>query len=656
MITARKTTTWVLALGLLLVLCVLTIGKPASAADAAGDPSVLLGVQPVLVDGNPDCASLPDYILPGSPSDFKIEGAPTNKTYGEPGSFQVEITNADVKSFDWSSLTGVDAVIVKGGGNADAFVYNLTAEANKDTRLHAPLDDTGQYRDISHVNFCYDGEVVVPKPLTATKTANGSYERKITWDLTKTVDDNYHSGQAGDPFNSTWKVDATKNETPGNYKVTGDITIKNANGFPVDFSVTDELSDTTSASVDCDDQTSGNQATGTVPAKVGTTDGSATCTYSAAPLDKSATSNTADVTSLTDGVDGTSANADITWTENVKGDKEVTLADPRFSFTQLISDSTPKTFPEKFTCPTDPAKYTDGKYSFTEQNTATLTGENTNLSKDAEVKVDCVLPALTATKTAAGSYERKITWDLTKTVTPPGPFSGNAGDSFDANWDVNATKNVVEDNHKVTGNITISNPSAIDQKFSVTDVLDGTTSATVTCPSDTVLAGKSVVCSYSAAIAGAKENKATVTATGNKDVVATAAVSYTANVIGDETVTLADPRFSFTQLISGSTPKTFPEKFTCPTDPAKYTNFLYTQTFKNTATLKGNTTNLSRDATVTLNCKYPWRAETATGAGTVYPGTSNWFMYTAFTTNKVDLIAGQKYDAGDITMARSGAN
>jgi hypothetical protein len=47
--------------------------------------------------------------------------------------------------------------------------------------------------------------------------------------------------------------------------------------------------------------------------------------------------------------------------------------------------------------------------------------------------------------------------------------------------------------------------------------------------------------------------------------------------------------------------------------------------------------------------------ETATGRGTVYPNTSNWFMYTAYTTSKVDLVSGRDHkDVGDIFMSRSG--
>jgi hypothetical protein len=233
---ARKITTWVLALVLLLALCVLTIGKPASAQDTAGDPSGS-GVTPILVAGNPSCATLPDDLLPGSHFEFTINGAPTNGTHTDNNTgFQVTIANADKKFFDWSSLTGVDAVIVKGGDNADAFVYDLTAESNGDTLLHAQLADNGEYRDFSYVSFCWDDGSVVPKELTATKTATGSHDRTISWDLTKTVAPASHSGSAGETAGSSdWSVKATKNEILNNFKVTGNITINNPNGFPVDF-------------------------------------------------------------------------------------------------------------------------------------------------------------------------------------------------------------------------------------------------------------------------------------------------------------------------------------------------------------------------------------------------------------------------------------
>ena len=406
------------------------------------------------------------------------------------------------------------------------------------------------------------------------------------------------------------------------------------------------------ADVDCDPNTGGNQDSGKVLAN-----GSATCSYSASPSDKNATLNKADVTSNTAGVGGTSAEAAITWQEKAIGDESVTLTDDHLGILQVIDKTTPIEELEEFTCSSNPADYTDGKYSFTVPNTATLKGDKTDLSANAEVKVDCTLPALTAQKTANGSFDRKITWDLMKTVDPAS-HSGLAGDSFNSEWKVDATKSVVEDNYKVTGTITISNDAAIDQTFSVSDELDDGTAASVDCPSLTVPAGGSVECSYTASTKDATENTATVKAPGNQDVVATAPVSYTAQVDGDDKVTLADPRFSYTELISDSKTKTFPETFKCPTDRASYdANNMLTKTFKNTATLKGEKTDLSKDATVTLKCRYPWQSETATGNGMRYKGTSNWFMVTKYTTTTVppvNLIAGQQYDAGDITFTRNG--
>ncbi len=46
---------------------------------------------------------------------------------------------------------------------------------------------------------------------------------------------------------------------------------------------------------------------------------------------------------------------------------------------------------------------------------------------------------------------------------------------------------------------------------------------------------------------------------------------------------------------------------------------------------------------------------TATGYGIQWPGTNNWFMYTPYTTAKLDLVSGRKLkDVGDIFMSRSG--
>ena len=627
-------------------LALLTTAGTARAEDTGPD------VAPTPIGYNATCKDLLD-----DPDAFEIKiDPPRSGTYGP---ITVNFRNNGTV-VDFQSTVKVLSVFVKGGrgGGGNYYDYSSLGGSSGDTNL---IPNSQQSQQISHVSFCWNEEPPPPdQALQASKTAVATYDRKIEWSLKKTVDDASHSGKAGETAGtSNWKVEATKTETESNFEVTGVITITNPNDKAVDFDVYDTLNDGTAASVDCDKTKDGAQASGTVGPN-----SSVECPYTSLPTTKEGVNqNNVLVDSKTEGVPGTTALALFEWKANVTGDESVTLADDHLGYSQVINDSTTFTEPETFTCPSDPSKYTDGKYSFEVTNTATLTNVP---DASATVDVDCSLAALTATKTAAGTYDRKISWDLTKTVGPQSTFNGLAGDSFNANWYVAATKSAVDSNYKVTGDITVSNPAAIAQTFSVGDKLDDGTVASVDCDSVapgsqtsvTVAAGGTAKCLYTASptTKNATLNTATLSAPGNKDVTATAAVSFTPKVIGDASVTLADARFSYSQMISDSLQKTFPETFKCPTDRASYNSSnLYTTTFTNTATLKGVTTNLSKSASVTLNCRYPWQGETATGAGTRYPNTSNWFMYTAYTTNKVDLVAGRtNIDAGDIYMTRSG--
>ena len=121
---------------------------------------------------NPSCATLnaDNARFPTVTSNWgwKIEGSP-NGTYsitnadGEltggapstPGK-SVTISNSNGIYFDWSSTLGIDAVIVKGGPNSDAYVYD--PEDLADSKLHPPVNpNNGQYYGISHIEFCFDG-------------------------------------------------------------------------------------------------------------------------------------------------------------------------------------------------------------------------------------------------------------------------------------------------------------------------------------------------------------------------------------------------------------------------------------------------------------------------------------------------------------------
>jgi hypothetical protein len=150
------------------LLAIFTI-QPAFAVppgpDIPGDPSGN-GVQPYLVDDNPDCT---DLGLCGA--GFKPQPEPPGTgTYTFPDGVNTVTLVSDGYFFDWSSTIEICAVIVKGGDNADVFtVYPV--KSTSDTLVHAPYKADGTPRAISHIEFCYD-----PGPTTGrlevTKTVN----------------------------------------------------------------------------------------------------------------------------------------------------------------------------------------------------------------------------------------------------------------------------------------------------------------------------------------------------------------------------------------------------------------------------------------------------------------------------------------------------
>jgi hypothetical protein len=623
-----------------------------TAVDPSTGPS-FAHVAPKQFDGNLTCKNL---LLTDAAYEIKID-PPKSGSYGP---LTVTFSNAG-KTVGFTSTVAVMSVFVKGGTDGGNFYDYRTAGTKADQGLVLPTD-----QQISHVSFCWNDkkdvtdppttpdEEPAKRPLSVTNTATGTYTRTITWDLAKTVDVASHSGSAGvEAGKSTWTVTATKNDAAlSGFAVGGEIVVSNPNTTSVSFTVDDRLSDGTIASVTCPSTTVAGGAR-------------VACTYTASATSESVASSNALVTSTTEGVAGNGAMATIAWTENTSGAQSVTLADPtqgnvaEGGYSESISVNKTVKFEQTFACSANPSDYgSTGSFTSKVTNIATLkVGDaDVDLPKQAEVEVTCKLPALTASKSAAGSLDRTITWALTKTVNI-GSHSGLIGELAGTSiWTVAATKSVTESKHLVSGTITVKNPAAIAQTFSVSDVLSDKSPVDVNCPRYTLAAGDDVECSYSAAKSGITLNTATILAPGNAGVVATASVSYTATVRGDERMTLADPsQGGYSRVISDSQPVNFTQNFNCSADRKHYDkNGFFTATVTNIATLTGAAgPDLSANANVVVTCRNPWAEETATGAGKQYPGSSNWFMYTGYTTSKVDLIAGQHHDAGDIFMTRT---
>jgi hypothetical protein len=153
------------AAGLALSVLLMWLAGGASSSSAAH-------VTPVFVAGNPDCQDVRSGLLEAHRRDPVTAG--TVQFMDAAGNSQsITVSNiVDGRFFDWSSTLGIDVVIVKGGPNANAYVYDAdvdpAGESFGDTGLHAPINaNNDQPFGLSHISFCYDPDPPTP---TATNT------------------------------------------------------------------------------------------------------------------------------------------------------------------------------------------------------------------------------------------------------------------------------------------------------------------------------------------------------------------------------------------------------------------------------------------------------------------------------------------------------
>lgn len=169
----------------------------------------------------------------------KLDNAPTAGSYTvTDGVMTVQITNGTATTFNWTSNIPVDAVFVKSGINGHN-LYVYTSESTGDTGLSTPFVEN-KYQDISHINFCYDIELVV------SKTAATTFTRDYDWSIAKSVDTAVVTVADGGSAAVNYRVDVAKdNGTDSNWAVSGNITVTNphptiaASGISVDDQMTD---------------------------------------------------------------------------------------------------------------------------------------------------------------------------------------------------------------------------------------------------------------------------------------------------------------------------------------------------------------------------------------------------------------------------------
>jgi hypothetical protein len=103
-------------------------------------------VTPTLVADNPKCSDL-------NPAWSSVKADPPNDGVYTDGTLSANVSK-NAGAVDWSSNMPIDAVIIKGGDNANVYYY--TPNASSDTGLVTPTNPSnGQPYGLSHVDFCY---------------------------------------------------------------------------------------------------------------------------------------------------------------------------------------------------------------------------------------------------------------------------------------------------------------------------------------------------------------------------------------------------------------------------------------------------------------------------------------------------------------------
>ncbi len=325
------------------------------------------------------------------------------------------------------------------------------------------------------------------------------------------------------------------------------------------------------------------------------------CTYSKSLPDAATRTNTATVTLDYGGLFTGTASIDFSGVSpTVVGDDEVNVDDTNNAGDGgPFSDDTSYTYDRTFDC--SGITYTNGVGSLNYPNTATIT--ETGASDDAAVLVTCY--RLSVSKDATPSFTRTHTWTIDKSVTPAS-HSFFDGQSALSTYTITLDKTSIDSAWAVSGDITISNPAPMAATVSsLTDDISGLAGdPTPSCPSDTVPAEGSLVCTYSSSLpnADARTNTATATAYGVSYPSNAASIDFSGvspTVVGDDEVNVDDTNDAGDGgPFSDDTSYTYDRTFDC--SGITYTNGVGSLNYPNTATI--TETGASDDAAVLVTC------------------------------------------------------
>jgi hypothetical protein len=509
-----------------------------------------------------------------------------------------------------------------------------------------------QYCDFSYENGnsttpdddCLHLVVNAQTPTVAvSKTANTTYTRTYTWEIAKSVSPAVVNLFEGQQASVGYTVQVTRSApVDSGWAVAGVISVANNSQVAVTLnSVTDAISGVGNVTVNCPV---------TLPASLGAGQ-TLVCTYTSALPNGTDRTNTATATYNT--------NTTATGTAPVTFGAPTTVTNAAVSVQDVYNGGAPETigtniagnttipYTRNVVCGSN-LTYVNGVATYNRLNTATIV--ETNQSDNAAMTVNCYRPSVG--KTVDPDFTRRFTWQIVKTVTPS-QIDLFDGQSSTATYTVTLTKsNPIDENFRVFGNITITNPhpTAALGVTNVTDQLGNGLNATVSCPSTTVPAGGSLVCTYTTNVPNNNDGTNTATVTTTLGTVYTSpVVPYTfigvppsQTTLNSVTVTDTNPATGQPWTFSNSGSQSYQLPFAC-VDITYDQNGLFQTTVNNTVVI--TQTGQQSTALVNLTCRIPQVLVSKT-ANTTYTRTYTWEIAKSVSPAVVNLFEGQQASVG----------
>jgi|GEM_PF-428464 len=489
--------------------CAIAQCEPFNCSILPASINTTAGIAPSCVAGSPDCCT-----LAGRPG-FRINGNISGsyfltKKHGELtacngasnpsdslNSFSIQY-NAVTNTFSWtaSSALAIEQVIVKGGPNSSIYNY-MGATRSTDGNLHAPVNPSNcTFYPVSAIEICYRYQ------LSIVQTIKPTFTRTFKWTIAQSVTPDNWSLFAGDRGTTRYTVALDQTGfTDGAWAAAGTIDIRNNTPFSAQII---SLNDTIRP---------GNIPVGTINCS-GTAftlppGGALTCSF-IAPLPDAA-SRTATLQVVTLGtVRGRTIATPFTFgNPTTQVNAAINVTDTNGQNRGAINKDSTYSYERPLTCSNQ------GAYI----NTATIV--ETNQKAATTVNIQCFSPGVSTIVNT--TFDRSWNWNI-DVVSTQKDITLSTGQRYLTQYDATVTATAT-DFFAITGSIFVKNPHPTRSinLTTVSNTLTGNIAATVTCPTNTIAPGGTLVCTYQAV---APNNSArTATATVNQQ-------NYTYPIVG----------------------------------------------------------------------------------------------------------------------------